>query len=283
MAAAPPPPLASVSEAALRGCELREGADLDPGPRLPCTVSFVRGQERSVALSVAGMPPVRLLAMLRGGAPRGAGCRRSLSVCLALHDLVHVRAGALRGALRSGHATGEAPCIVWAEQHPVARFLIKASLCRGWMRLSFWVCLGLRLPRTSSGSCWQEHNNAILFSTFNGILRDCCPKSRSLQQRACDRRAFESSFGAYSIRQWRHVSSGRGGRGGCADGRARGGAGGGSSRRRHRPGRRECAVGGAAAGRGGGGGRRTPALAARARAAARARPHQDRARAPLPC
>ena len=79
MAAAPPPPLASVSEAALRGCELREGADLDPGPRLPCTVSFVRGQERSVALSVAGMPPVRLPAMSRGGAPRGAGCGRSLS------------------------------------------------------------------------------------------------------------------------------------------------------------------------------------------------------------
>lgn len=61
MAAAPPAPLAGVNEAALRGRELREGADLDPGPRLPCTVSFVRGQERSVALSVAGMPPVRLL------------------------------------------------------------------------------------------------------------------------------------------------------------------------------------------------------------------------------
>ncbi|KAK9825468.1 hypothetical protein WJX81_005951 [Elliptochloris bilobata] len=57
VADAPPTPLAGVSEAALRARELREGAELDPGPRLPCTVSFSRGQERSVALSVAGMPP----------------------------------------------------------------------------------------------------------------------------------------------------------------------------------------------------------------------------------
>ncbi len=57
--AAPPAPLAGVSEAALRGAELREGAPLEPGARLPCTVSFTRGQERAVALTVAGLPPAR--------------------------------------------------------------------------------------------------------------------------------------------------------------------------------------------------------------------------------
>ena len=59
MPTAPPVPLAGVSEAALRGAELREGAPLEPGARLPCTVSFTRGQERAVALTVAGLPPAR--------------------------------------------------------------------------------------------------------------------------------------------------------------------------------------------------------------------------------
>lgn len=50
--------LPPVSEEALKEREIREGSTVPLTTHLPCNVSFVRGQERSVHFAVVGLPTV---------------------------------------------------------------------------------------------------------------------------------------------------------------------------------------------------------------------------------
>ena len=52
------PPLGSVSEAKLRASEVPEGATVSIPQQVTCSVAFARGQERSVLITVHGMPQV---------------------------------------------------------------------------------------------------------------------------------------------------------------------------------------------------------------------------------
>ena len=53
------PPLEGVGDTAHRSPEPREGALLELRSRVPCTVSFARGQEHAVHFALAGLRPVR--------------------------------------------------------------------------------------------------------------------------------------------------------------------------------------------------------------------------------
>ena len=52
-------PLGELSEEAIKGREIREGLEVALHARLPCSVSFTRGQERSVQFAIVGLPQVR--------------------------------------------------------------------------------------------------------------------------------------------------------------------------------------------------------------------------------
>ena len=52
-------PLGDVSEEAMKEREVREGLEVELHRRLPCSVSFMRGQERSVHFAIVGLPQVR--------------------------------------------------------------------------------------------------------------------------------------------------------------------------------------------------------------------------------
>ena len=58
-------PLGDLSEEAMKEREVREGLEVELHRRLPCSVSFTRGQERSVQFAIVGLPqvicPFRLL------------------------------------------------------------------------------------------------------------------------------------------------------------------------------------------------------------------------------
>ena len=52
-------PLGDLSEEAMKEREVREGLEVELHRRLPCSVSFTRGQERSVHFAIVGLPQVR--------------------------------------------------------------------------------------------------------------------------------------------------------------------------------------------------------------------------------
>ena len=57
-------PLGDVSEEAMKEREVREGLEVELHRRLPCSVSFTRGQERSVHFAIVGLPQVTCLLSL---------------------------------------------------------------------------------------------------------------------------------------------------------------------------------------------------------------------------
>ncbi len=54
-------PLGDLSEEAIKGREIREGLEVALHARLPCSVSFTRGQERSVQFAIVGLPQVPMV------------------------------------------------------------------------------------------------------------------------------------------------------------------------------------------------------------------------------
>ena len=54
-------PLGDLSEEAMKEREVREGLEVELHRRLPCSVSFTRGQERSVHFAIVGLPQVLYL------------------------------------------------------------------------------------------------------------------------------------------------------------------------------------------------------------------------------
>ena len=53
-------PLKPVSEAQLKSSEVHEGASIGLSHQVPCSVAFARGVERSVLLTVHGVPQVHI-------------------------------------------------------------------------------------------------------------------------------------------------------------------------------------------------------------------------------
>ena len=51
-------PLGDLSEEAMKEREVREGLEVELHRRLPCSVSFTRGQERNVHFAIVGLPQV---------------------------------------------------------------------------------------------------------------------------------------------------------------------------------------------------------------------------------
>ena len=57
-------PLGDLSEEAMKEREVREGLEVELHRRLPCSVSFTRGQERNVHFAIVGLPQVRSTALV---------------------------------------------------------------------------------------------------------------------------------------------------------------------------------------------------------------------------
>ena len=62
--------------------EVREGLEVELHRRLPCSVSFTRGQERSVQFAIVGLPQVACLFRFLCLSDL-CGCLVALSACMA--------------------------------------------------------------------------------------------------------------------------------------------------------------------------------------------------------